>query len=175
MLAYEVGRRLPIKLFARLHADIDAHLAADAEAFGFGEFVMHRPARQVVRKQPTPMRPAAAPLARLLLGLVLLLRRGAWVVGTGVVLVCAAFVKQQLLVGIEMLATRSVQTPQQQVEALLHCFQIAIAFVQSNQQFQDHLFEDGRIVGQVSGCARQGRSRIRVAHVYKTLHGVEMF
>ena len=79
------------------------------------------------------MRPAASPLARLTLGLVLLLRRGAWVVGTGVVLVRAAFVKQQLLVGIEMLATRSVQTPQQQVEALLHCFQIAIAFVQSSQ------------------------------------------
>ena len=50
---------MPIDLFAGVHANINAFLTANTDAFGLGKLVLHRPAWQVLGQTPTPMRPAA--------------------------------------------------------------------------------------------------------------------
>jgi hypothetical protein len=73
------------------------------------------------------------------------------------------------LVRIEALAARSVQAPQQQVEAVPQRLVVAIALVQRGQQFQDHALERGGVVGQVlHGNRRQGSSGgVRDTHANK--------
>jgi hypothetical protein len=44
VLPYEITGWLPVELFADLGADVDAPVAADAEAFCFREFMMDQSA-----------------------------------------------------------------------------------------------------------------------------------
>jgi hypothetical protein len=69
------------------------------------------------------------------------------------------------LVGVEAFAARSIETAQQLIEAVPQCLVGTVAFLQSNQQFQDQPLERGGIIRQLFGRERrQGDSGVRGAH-----------
>jgi len=45
----------------------------------------------------------------------------------------------------------TVESPQQGIQTLLHAFAVAAFATKFAEQLGDHLFEDGRIVGQKGG------------------------
>jgi hypothetical protein len=99
-------RRVVVKLFALIRADVDAQSAAVlADPLGLGQLVMPRIAGQVLRQAPAAVRPATS----LRLG-----RR--WRFDRhccGRVLARGHLGEQQHLVGIEPFIARSVQPAQQ--------------------------------------------------------------
>jgi hypothetical protein len=148
MLPYEVTGRLPIELFAHLGADVEPPLTADAQAFGLGEFVMQRPARQVLGQWPAAMGPAAAALLRGRLGWARLLRGRT----AGLRLLLAdddARGKQQQLIGVITLALGPEQPPEQLIHPLPRFGQIPIALPQGHQQFDDHALAGRQIIGKM--------------------------
>ena len=59
--------------------------------------------------------------------------------------------EQQELVGVEALAARPIQPPQEQVEPVPQRLVVTLVLLQGGQQFQDQALEGGHIVGQVLG------------------------
>jgi hypothetical protein len=150
-----------IELLAPVGADVHADLATvRTDALGLGQFVMPGLAGQILRQATTTVR-AAPPLR--------LARR--WRFGGRLlcrVLARGHLHKQQQLVGIEAFATRSIQAPQQQIDAVPEPLDVAITLVQRSQQFQDHALERGYIIGQVLGVGwwQSSSSGVRKIHAY---------
>ena len=177
MLPYKERGRLPIELFATAcAADIDTCLTADADAFDLAEFVVHGSAWQVVGHSPTAVF-AAPPLAgwRFLFGFVGRLVRRRALAGGQITRSVIVVGEQQKLIRIETLAARPIESLQEQVHALLRLLQIVVALPQRDHQFQDHLLERFRVVGELferrqRGPARANRFRrtSRRAHTDKT-------
>ena len=159
VLADKEGRRSIIELFAHVRADVDTHVTADAQAFGLGQLVMDGVAFQVYRQAATtvgsPTLPRLAGRARLRL-----FRFGSGGLCFGRVMIGrpSGLAKEQGLVGVEALAAWSVQASQQQVKPVAQPILVAAFFLQRGQQFQDHAFEDDRIVRQRVGVEFQGWS-----------------
>jgi hypothetical protein len=55
---------------------------------------------------------------------------------------------QQRLIRVETLGTRSVESPQEEVEAVLQLLILVPLVAESGEQFEDHLLKGGEIVGQ---------------------------
>ena len=143
---HEQGRRLIVELLAALRADLDPALAAlRAAALGFRQLVDPRHAPEILGQGP------AAVGARLLLGRCTRFGLGwdrvAWfrdlrghrLEGVG---------NEQGLIGVEAFGARAVDSPQEEVEAVLQLVVLASRVAERGEQFEDHLLEDGGIVGQ---------------------------
>ena len=150
MLDHEQRRRTILELFAFVHADVAACLAAArAETLGLRQFMMPGFARQMLGQAAAAVRLAAA------LGLLRFLPfgrrrrvRGRDQLG-----------EQQELVGVETLAARPVQAAQQHIEPVPQRVVVALVLVQRGHQFQDQALKGGDIDRQVLGGERRQHSR----------------
>jgi hypothetical protein len=141
VLDHDQRRRTVLELFALVHADVEAYLAATrADPFGLGQLVMPALAGQVRGQAPAAMR--SAPPRRL--GRRLgwwRRRRGArdWLH------------EQEELVGVVTLAAWAVQAAQQHVEPVPQRLVVASLLLEGGEQLQDQALQRGHVVGQVLG------------------------
>src|SRR5262249_58637953 len=101
VLDHEQRRRPVVELFALVHADVDAHLAAPlADALGLGQLVVHGLTGQVFRHTTAAVR-SAPPFG---------LRRRCWFGWRhGRVLARARLNEEEEVVGVDAFAARPVQ------------------------------------------------------------------
>jgi len=110
---------------------------------------MQWPPRQVFRQPPTPVSLVTPPLWRGRFRFVGRLIRCCRLVGGRVVRSVVVEGKQEELIGIETLAAPTIEPLQEQMQPLPCLFQVMIALPQRTHQFQDHLLEGLRLVGQL--------------------------
>jgi hypothetical protein len=56
--------------------------------------------------------------------------------------------KEEWLIGVEAFGARAVESPQEEVEAVLQLLVLAPRVAERGEQFEDHLLEDDGVVGQ---------------------------
>ena len=146
VLDHEQGRRLVVELLAALRADLDSALATlRAAALGFGQLVDPRHAPEILGQGPAAVGARLLRWGRARLGLgrdrVGRFRglRGHRLEGVG---------NEQGLIGVEAFGAGAVEPPQEEVEAVLQLLVLASRVAERVEQFEDHLLEDGGIVGQ---------------------------
>lgn len=155
VLPDEITGRLPVQLFADVHANVDAQLAADTPLLGCAQSVMDWPARQVLRQLAASVRPGPAFAWR------------AWLVGLagrwgGGRLLLVRVAKEQRLIGAETFRAWAVQALHQQRDALPQGFLVQTFAAQRADQFDHHAFERGHVVGQLLG---RGQRQVAARHL----------